>query len=79
MKLKELFREMQETQMKKLEGIEILGFKTRIYTYSSRGYKNKALYGYKYENGKKKQIFLGKPDTVEEIENKIRNTIEANK
>lgn len=72
MKLKELFKEMQEAQIKKLENIDILGFKTKIYTQVSKGYRYKTLYAYKYENGKKTQIFLGKPENIEEIEDKIK-------
>ncbi|MEW6571355.1 MAG: hypothetical protein AB1390_09310 [Nitrospirota bacterium] len=76
MKLKELFKEMQEVQMKKLEGLEILGFKTKIYNHSSRGKMNRSLYGYRYVDGKKTQIFLGKPDSIEEIKDKIQKFID---
>ena len=72
MKLKEVFKEMQEAQIRKLAGLEILGFKTRIYTQVTRQYRYKSLYAYKCENGKKIQIFLGKSESVEEIETKIK-------
>jgi hypothetical protein len=79
MKLKELFKEMQEAQMKKMEGLEILGFKLRIYNHSAHGRRNRSLYAYRYSNGKKTQLFIGKPDTVEEVQAKIQQFLDSEK
>ena len=73
MKLKEMFKAMQEAQMKKFVDKEILGFKLRIYNHSANGNKNRSLYAYNFAKGKKHQIFIGKPDTIEEVEERINN------
>ncbi len=66
-------KELQKTEARKLIGKEILGFKVREWNYSSEGRKYKSMYAIRCTEGKQTQIFLGYPESMEEIENKIRN------
>lgn len=72
MKLKEMVKQIEETNMKNLSGIEVLGFKTYVSYHTSGKYKYKSLYAHKREEGKTTQIYLGRPETVEDIEERIK-------
>lgn len=68
----EKLKELQRTQAQKLIGMEVLGFKIREYSHSSRGNKYKSFYAVKSGKGTKVQIYLGIPESLEEVENKIK-------
>jgi len=71
----EQLKELKRVQAKKLVESEVMGFKVKEYGHSSRGNKYKSLYAVKCEKGKKTQIFLGIPESLEEIETKIKEHI----
>lgn len=68
----EQLKELKRVQAHKFIDAEVLGFKVKEYTHSSRGNKYKSLYAVKCERGKKTQIFLGTPESLAEIEAKIQ-------
>ncbi len=72
MKLKELIKHIQETNVKNLSGTEVMGWKTFAACHSSGNRKYKSLYAHKKVGEKTVQIYLGKPETVEDIEEKIK-------
>ena len=72
MKLKELVKQIQETNLKNLSGIQVMGWKTFAACHTSGKYKYKSLYAHKKEGEKTVQIYLGKPETVEDIEERIK-------
>ena len=64
-------KELQKSEARKLVGKEVLGFKVREWNYSSEGRKYKSMYAIRCVDGRQTQIFLGYPENLQEIEDKI--------
>ncbi len=76
--LKEKFKKLCLEHLDQFEGIEVLGFKIKAYTRKTKGIPYTDLFAYRWHNGKKLWIFIGKPESQEEIKEKIKKFCSTN-